>query len=291
MNRTATHIKGESQHVSSKPGQRFFRWTLALCTAALATHGLAQTAAGSRVLATVAGTPITEAMLKFELGDATLPGGLQAAAEKATLQGLIARRLMADEALRRKVDTTPPGAMALKRADDLALVALLQRSLTAGLPPVPEAEVNKFIVDHPASFARRKRIQVDQVEARNVDADALRQINGLDRIEDITALLDRVGADYIRTAAVLDTLNMEPNAAAAIAAMKRDAVFVTPRDGGTLEISRIKGGEVVPVAAEDARKAARRYLESARSAATAQAQMAKIVAAGKKDVLINPQYR
>lgn len=267
------------------------RWLLATLGVLAVTQGVAQDTQGSNVLAKVGDQPITEAMLRFELGNATLPGKLQNAAERAALQGLIARKLMAQEAERRKLDTTPSAAMALQRADDLALVAVLERSLVAQLPPIGEREVAKFIADHPASFAKRKRIWVEQVMARNVDPDTVRQIGGLDRLEDITALLDRVGADYIRSAAVLDTLDMEPQAGAAIANLARDAVFVTPRGEGALEISRIGNSETAPVAPADAQVAAQRYLKHARDASVAQAEIAKIVAAGQAKIRINPKYQ
>ena len=257
----------------------------------VAGHGITQNLGDGLILAKVGDDRVTEAMVAFEMGGGKLPPPLQSAAHTAALQGLIARKLMVQEALRQKLDATPDGAMALRRADDLAMVALLEQSLTARLPAIDEVSVTRFIATHPASFARRKRIAVDQVQASNVDADTIRQIGALDRLEDITALLDRVSAEYVRTANVLDTLDMEPKAAAQIAALKKDAVFITPRASGALEITRIRNSETAPVANDAARIAARRYLEHAQKSAVAKREMAKIVAAGQKSVRINPQYR
>jgi len=262
----------------------------AIAALAIAAQGLAQDSASERVLAKVGEETISGADVRLELAGADLPANLRRAAEQVTLQGMVDRKLLAAEAQRRKLDSTPVGAMTLRRADELALIAVLERNLAAGLPPLPEAEVAKFVADHPATFAQRRRIWVDQLQAPRVDPETFKMTEPLQTMEEITALFDRMQITYIRSATVLDTLDMDLQAAAALAKMDTNAVFVTPKAGGALEVSRIASIRLEPVTGAAAAQSARRYLTKARSAAAVQAAMKKIIAAGEGKVRLNPKY-
>ncbi|MES2492309.1 MAG: hypothetical protein V4579_03405 [Pseudomonadota bacterium] len=262
----------------------------AIAALLIAAQALAQDAAGNRILAKVGEDEILYKDVQSEMAGADLPANLRKAAEQATLQGMIDRKLLAAEALRRKLDATPVGAMTLKRADDLALIAVLERNVTAGLPQVPREEVVKYVADHPATFANRKRIWVDQLQVAAIDPEIVKMLEPLNTMEEITALFDRTQITYIRSANVLDTSNMDPQAALALSKMGTNSVFITPKGGGALEVSRIASIRVEPITGAAAEQSAGRYLSQARTTAAAHAAMKKIIDAGQSKVRLNPKY-
>lgn len=254
----------------------------------IATHSLAQDQS-PQVLATVAQTPITDRDVQFEFG-ADPSQALQAGATDTVLEGLISRRLLVEEALRRKLDKSPAGAIALARADDLALVALLQRSFTANLPQIDEKAVADFVKANPAKYAERKRFQVEQFRVEDISSSLTKEMAPLENMEAIRSLLDRNHIRYFTTAAVLDTLDMDPAGAAQIGQMKPENVFITPRDGSALEVTRVRAVELAPVVGETALKSARRLLTRYRDTEAAKAGMEEILKPKMNSLKINAKY-
>lgn len=254
----------------------------------IATHGLAQDQQ-PQVLATVEQTPITDRDVQFEFGadpfQAQQPG-----ARETVLEGLIGRRLLVEEALRRKLDKSPAGAIALARADELALVALLQRSFTANLPQIAEKDVSDFVKANPAKYAERRRFQVEQFRVESISTSLMKDMANLETMEAIRSLLDRNHVRYFTSAAVLDTLDMDPAGAAQVGMMKPDGVFITPRDGGALEVTRVRSVELEPVGGDAALKSARRFLTRYRDTVAAKAGMEALLNPKMKNVKINAQY-
>lgn len=254
----------------------------------VATHGLAQDQQ-PRTLATVAKTPITDREVQFEFG-ADPSQAQQAGATETVLEGLIGRRLLVEEALRRKLDKSPAGAVALARADDLALVALLQRSFTANLPPLDDKAISDFVKANPAKYAERKRFQVEQFRVESISASLTRDMAPLENMEAIRSLLDRNHIRYFTSAAVLDTLDMDPGGAAQVGKMKLDGVFITPRSSGALEVTRVRAVELVPVVGDAALNSARRYLTRYRDTLAAKAGMEAILKPKMSNLKVNAQY-
>lgn len=262
---------------------------LAGVTLFAAVQALSQDAMPGRVLAKVGDDAITDASVRFELG--RRPSAVvEAAAEQAILDTIVARKVLAQEARRRGLDSSPTAAMLLRRADDLALVAVLQRSLVRSLPPVTDAEVSRYISEHPAMFARRKLVRVEQLQVADIDASVVRQMEPLETLDAILALLDRSQVGYVRSAAILDTLEMEPTAASRIGAMGANAVFISPTGPRSIEVSRVLASQPDPVTGPAAVEAARRQLTRTRNTAAVTAEMARIIEAGRSQVQINPDY-
>lgn len=244
-----------------------------------------------QVVATVAGKEITASQLRLEMGDAPRDPAAAAAAQQAALQSLISRALLADAARERKLDQSPMAAMAKERAEELALVQLLQMSLASGVPKVSDEEVTNFITDHPTSFSQRKLISVDQLVVPQVPMALVRQMEPLKTMAEISSLLDANKVQYVRSASVLDTLSVNPEAAAKISALGTDEVFISPAGGGGISVSRITGSRTEPLAGPEAERAARIMLSQQRSGKQVQESIQQILKAGQSKVKINDQYK
>lgn len=247
-------------------------------------------APSGQVVATVDGQEITASQLRLEMGDAPSDPAAAAAAQQGALQSIVNRKLLVAAAKDRKLDDSPLAAMVKDRAGEMALVQLLQMNLAGTVPKVSDSEVAEFVSSHPATFSQRKLISVDLLIVPQIQAALVKQMEPLDTLEQIKALLDANKVRYLPSAQVVDTLNVNPDAAARIATMNTNDVFVSPAGSG-VAVSRITGSETVPLTGAEALGAARIMLAQQRSAAQVNISLEQLVKNGQSKVKINPQYQ
>ena len=268
--------------------------TTFVCLAALAVASCGQGKGGSapagQVVATVNGQEITASELRMEMGDAPSDPAKASAAQQNALQSIISRKLLVAAAKERKLDGSPLASMVKQRASEMALVQLLQMSLSSAVPKVSDAEVTEFISAHPASFSQRRLISVEQFVVPQIDPGLIKQMEPLKTMAEIQTLLDSNKVHFLRSGQVLDTVNIDPDAAAKIAGLNVNDVFVSPNGPGAV-VSRISGEQVAPLAGDDAQRAAKMLLSQQRNGAQVRASIEQILAAGKSQVKINPAYQ
>jgi EpsD family peptidyl-prolyl cis-trans isomerase len=246
----------------------------------------AASGAADRVLATVGGEEITSAQVRLESGNA--PEG--SPRSKAVLQALIDRKLLVAEAEKRELDETPMGAMLLRRADDIAVTELLTSKLLGPAPAVSDAEVSAFINAHPTMFAQRRLIALNQFVVDKSDSKLVEQLKPLDTMAQFEEVLLRDNLQYSRTAAILDTMNVDPTAAAQIGELAVGAVFIRPRGGTVLELSEITENRLAPISGVAAQQIAREILVRQQTAERLRTAVEGIVARGQAQVRINADY-
>ena len=242
-----------------------------------------------QVVATVDGQEITASELRMEMGNAPSDPNAAAAQQQAALQGLISRKLLVAEAKRRELEKSPVASMYRARAEDLALIQLLQMSIASGVPKVSDDEVKDYISSHPASFAERRLISVDQLLVGKIDRKVIQQMEPLKTMPEIEALLTNNKVQYVRSAAVLDTLNLSPEAAAKIGGMPNDEIVAVPNGSG-VQVARIVSSRVEPLSGEEAERIARLLLMQQRGATQVRTAMEDVVKNGQSKVHINPAY-
>lgn len=253
-------------------------------------QGESADAPSGQVVATVDGEEITASQLRLEMGEAPSDPAAAGAAQQAALQAIVNRKLLVSAAKDQELGDSPLAAMVSDRAEDLALVQLLQMSLAGTVPKVSDSEVTEFVSAHPATFAQRTLISVEQLIVPEIPPAIVRQMEPLDTLGQIKTLLDTNKVRYLESAQVLDTLNIEPEAAAKISAMGTDEVFVSPTGSG-VAVSRISGSQSAPLMGEEALRAARLMLAQRRNAAQVRTAMEQIIKSGQTKVKINPQYQ
>lgn len=259
--------------------------------------GLMLTSCGSKaedepkgqVIATVDGQEITASQLRLEIGDLPSDQAAASAAQKAAMQNLITRKLLVEEAKKRGLDKSPMAAMFRARAEELALVQLLQMNISSGVPKVSDDEVNEYVSSHPVTFAQRKLISVDQLLVPTIDPKIVKQMEPIKTLPEIEALLNTNKVQFVRSASVIDTVGLNPEMATKITALGNDEVFVVPNASGVL-VARITGTRIEPLAGAEAQTVARRMLTQQRSGVQVRQVLEQIVKDGQSKVQLNPQY-
>ncbi len=243
-----------------------------------------------QVVATVDGQEITASELRLEMPGTPRDPALAAAAQQTALQSLISRKLLVAEAKRRDLVNSPLAAMMRRRAEDLAMVQLLQFGIASGVPNVSNEEVKEFVASHPSTFSQRRLISVDQLVVPLIDKGLIAAMEPLDTLEQIEQLLTSRKVNYFRSAGVLDTLNVDPDAAKRVSEMTVSQVFISPNGSGGVLVSRITGSRLEPLTGEDVDRVARVMLAQQRNTSQVRRAMEQIVTAGQSKVKINESY-
>jgi hypothetical protein len=94
-------------------------------------------------------------------------------------------------------------------------------------------------------------------------------------------LLDSGNIPYVRSAALLDSLTMDPEVVRKITRLGPDGILVFPSGSGAAQVIKVSAIRTAPVDNDDARNAALQAMARARSQQV-QAAMAKIIADGRR---------
>ena len=245
-----------------------------------------------QVVATVNGQEITLENLHAETGalDPALTAGSRKDAEKAALQQIIARMIVANYASENKLDKTPLAAMLRQRADQEALVMLVQRKLTADVPKIAPEEVELFIRDHPSSFAQRRIFVVDQTIVTDIPAGVAKSLEQLTTLAQVHRALAEAKIPFNQTVGTIDALAIDAEAAEKLASLPVGTMFISP-EGNVTRVNLIRDVAVVPVSRESAQPLAREAIRVKRVATLAQTQLAGIINKGMSQVRYNAAYR
>ena len=253
-------------------------------------HGAAPT---GQVVATVNGQEITQLELNAELAGANLPTDPTArkAVQARALQLLIGRMLLAQAAHDQGVDKTPEFALEKARSDQILLAQALQAKLAKDVPPPTPEEVARFILDNPDVFAQRKVFTVDQIRmGRPTDPNFTKELQPLNALADVEALLTRDHIDYRRGAAQLDSVGIDPKIVAGIVKLPAGTVFVLPASSGLL-IDQITDTKIQPLTGDDATKYATTVLTRQHIQEALTRQVQTIFSKGAASVRYNPAYQ
>jgi EpsD family peptidyl-prolyl cis-trans isomerase len=242
-----------------------------------------------QVVAKVAGQEVTTADLRLEM--AQMGGGNDSTAvQQQALKTLIARKLMVREAEKRNIDTSPEGVAASARAREMALIELLRAKLVSDQPvDSSDTAVNKFIVAHPTQFADRKLITADQLAISSNDPALGPRLQAMGDLGAIEAYLTQNNIAFVRSAAVVDTAQISPDAAAKIGTMQTNAVYALPAANGPLRVLRVISAQDTPLTGNDARNVAIQLMQAGRSQASV-ATLQDIVKNGRTKVWIDPAF-
>jgi EpsD family peptidyl-prolyl cis-trans isomerase len=261
---------------------------VALAALVLTGCGDKKTAPTGQVVATVNGKEVTVSELRLEQGGAEVSPEMQ----QVAFQNLLNRKMLAEEARRLKLDRSPQAAIAIQRAEETALVQLLEQDAAKTVPQVSQSEAQDYIRSNPANFAERQLISVDQLMVPDIKPDVVKLMQPLETLQEIEALLVRNSVRFFRTAGVLDTLTMNGEGAAQLGRLPTGAVFVSPLPGAQgVTVSRITARRTEPLEQADAERAARQLLAQQRGMQQVRSRLQQVIEKGQKSVEINPQFK
>lgn len=235
------------------------RTVLARClalVAAVALVGCDKQPTG-QVAAVIDGEEITEAEINLELGEMQPPPGAdRKAIQRAALQRLVDRRLLANGARQDGLDQTPEFILRQKQLDEALLVQMLTHKMGRSVKMPSDAEVDQFIAKNPNMFANRTVLNLDQIAFTPPAQDTyLKSLAGAHSMAEVEAVLKQFGIKFQRRSTQLDTAQVPVELVKKIEALPSGEPFVIPA-GGAMSVNVITGSKTVPTSASDARPVA-----------------------------------
>lgn len=238
-----------------------------------------------QVVATIDGVEITLAELQLEIRNAGPDLEIGKSGQLALIKALAARKLLVRATKERKLDITPEASLVRNRARDLALVDLLQRNIIPPRPRASEAELTKFVDNHPTMFTSRELITVDQIVMQGRAAGLVDQLHQARNMVNVERVLSDQNIGHLRSYQTLDTLYLSfPDATALQNAGSNPIVLQDPLQ--PLRIVQVKARVAAPLAGDEALTAARAVLQSQHDNEVKKA-LQSVIAAGKKNVTRN----
>lgn len=216
-----------------------------------------QKEATGQVAAVVNGDEITLQEVNAELAGMQIPDGAdKTQAQRAALQRIIDRRLLAQAARNDGIDKTPEFLIRRRQLEDALLVQLLGQR-TGRSTAVPDtAAVQTFIAKNPAVFNGRTIYTVDRIQfpvPSNLQSlKALEQDHSMDAV---AARLRQMGIQFTRGSAQMDSAQLGQERLDRIRALPQGEPFVLP-EAGLVTIAVITGSQAQPVEGDQARPVA-----------------------------------
>lgn len=243
-----------------------------------------------QVLATVDGEEITATDLRAELNGATAGSPeQQKMMERMALQNIVNRTILAQAAKKEGLDKTPEYAVMARKAEQMALIEMLNDKSRKAMPQPSADEVNNFVSSNPVMFEQRRTFVVDQIVVPRADQALATALQPVKTLAEARAVLAQRKVPSSEAVGVIDALTIPPEAAKQIAALPPGEVFVIPSGGG-MRINQVRSSQTNPITGEQAQAIAREMLTRQRLQGQLQNQAGSLIKAGQANVKYNAEY-
>lgn len=244
-----------------------------------------------QVVATVDGEEITAMELNAELAGVQVADAAQRKlAEQAALKQIILRKLLVQQAKEEKLDKTPAFSQQRDRAEENLLAGMMQKKMAQGIADPPKAEAEKFVAEHPAMFANRRVMVVDQIVTTPISAAISKQLEPTTTLEQVEAVFRANNLDFQRTTVVLDTLNAPPAFITTLEKLPPGEIFVFPRPGAVI-VNQIRDSRSTPFVGERAVTYALAGLKSLRTQEAVAKKMEILEKGSASKIQYNEAYK
>lgn len=240
-------------------------------------------------VATLDGKTITVADVKAEQGGAPTPTNPEAASamNRAAVQSIINRQLMARAADAEKIDKDPGFQSDSQRALDGIKAATLARRVMSKVPPPSAAAIDKFIADNPRAFRDRKFLIVDQLELMSpLPALPAEEPKTLDAY---MALFDKAGVAYQRRVDIVDSGAADPKILQSLLSMPPGLAFRV-NNGRGVTVNQIQEVRPAPLTGAGAVTIAKSYLANQAAEAAAREYLDGLRQDAKTKIRYEPGY-
>ena len=260
-----------------------------VCCAAVAGCGSGDAPTG-QVAATVDGQEVTVSQITNELTSSGIqPDQNNPQLSNQALDTIINRSILAAEARERGLDKTPAGALALQRAQEIALVDLLRQDLQSTSPQVSDDEARQFLSSNPAKFADRFVSVVEQVVVPTLPKEMMTALEATDTLDEVRSLLDARNIEYQNTMGSVDSLTLAPAIARQIVDLGPGEVYILPQGDGA-RINAVVSRRPYPISGDAALDLAKQFVAQQRSTGQADSVFRSILTERKKGVKYADQY-
>ncbi len=170
-----------------------------------------------RVAASVNGVEITQREVDFLYQRTSTPGASESVKRdqrRNILAGLVRAELLAQQAVKMKLDQSPEFPIALYNARRGVLAGLAESKIVSTAKPLSQETIQTVVEENPNLFAQRKLLVYEEVIIQGVNVPFLESLNAsAGKGASLTALLDEVKAKTIpfrRTTRTLTSDQIEP---------------------------------------------------------------------------------
>jgi EpsD family peptidyl-prolyl cis-trans isomerase len=222
-----------------------------------------QKEATGQVAAVVNGEEITLQEVNAELSSMQLPQGVdKTQAQKAALQRIVDRRLLAQAARDDGLDKTPEFLIRRRQLEDALLVQLLSQRVGRSVA-VPDAKaIDAFAERNPALFSGRTIFTVDRIQfAAPADTAKLKALQGDHSMDAVASRLRQLGIEFSRDAGQLDSARLGQERLNQIRSLPPGEPFVLA-ENGVVTVAVITGSKPQPIEGDQARPAAVQLLRN-----------------------------
>jgi EpsD family peptidyl-prolyl cis-trans isomerase len=230
-----------------------------MCAAALLVSGCNRGAPEGQVAATVNGDEVTLQELNTEIQASNVPDGAdKKVAQQQALQRVIDRKLLIGAAHDKKIDKSPEFLSQKKRAEELLLAQTYAKQQLAAIPVPNDAQISKFMADHPSAFSNRESLQLDQIRFRPTDQNQLKKLSVIQAdhsLDAVAAHLTALGIKFERGKAGIDTAQVPPELVKAINGLPAGEPFVLPNNG-MITVNALIGRQAIATDPAQARQGA-----------------------------------
>jgi EpsD family peptidyl-prolyl cis-trans isomerase len=237
---------------------RMNRWKLmgGCALALLALSGCKREATG-QVAAVVNGDEITLAELNQEIGGDQLPKNVdKKAIQRAALQKIIDRRLVAQVAREDGIDKQPEFLARQRQAEELLLIQMFGQKLNRAARMPEASAIDKYIAENPTVFGERTIYQLDRIQFPiPADTKPLQAIKDDHSMDAVATRLNSLGIKFQRSAGGLDSAQIPPQVLARIKALPDGEPFAIPQ-GRLMTVAVVTGSETRPFVGPEARPVA-----------------------------------
>jgi peptidyl-prolyl cis-trans isomerase C len=241
-----------------------------------------QKEATGQVAAVVNGDEITLQEVNAEMSGMQLPQGAdKTQVQKAALQRVVDRRLLAQAARDDGVDKTPEFLVRRRQLEDALLVQLLSQRVGRSVA-VPDARaIDAFMKQNPAVFGGRTIFTVDQIQFPvPSDIGKLKALQDDHSIDAVASRLRQLGIQFSRDAGQMDSARLGQERLNRILSLPPGEPFVLP-ENGIVTVAVITGSKPQPMEGDEARPAAVELLRNQSLSAAMQQRLAAQKATAK----------
>jgi peptidyl-prolyl cis-trans isomerase C len=202
-------------------------------------------------------------------------------ARNASLEKLIDRQLLVQQARSDGLDKSPEYLNQVRRAsDDLLITMLISRKVNTAQVPSAE-EISAFEASHPGMFANRETWTLDQIIFPiPKDPAVSAKLSAAKTLDDVVQALTAAGIQYTRANRKIDTALFPQEAYAQIAKAKPGEPFIAPGPDKAVA-NLITNREPNPLVGDQARAVALDAIRRARADGIAQDRVKELRAKAK----------
>lgn len=230
-----------------------------------------------QILAVVNGEEITMSEINAEIGDTSIPEGVdKAEVRKIALQRVIERRLLAQAARDEGLDRDPAYIVEQRRLEESLLVRQLRDRALAAMGEVSAEQVDKFIAENPNAFSDRRVFRFSGVRFVNPNDRELFNALAEDKsFDEAVGTLQQNDVVFARVNGDLDSAGLGPTAFRQFRSLGKNEFFIFP-EGQVVTIGLVQSVREAPLTGAQARSQAVATLRANVSAKTLKERLAKM---------------